>query len=290
MGQASAGYAARGYYLPGNGESVTQVIPRKRPDGAQERLPNRYDWDHTADLLEVLLRGAEAWFRRTILPHLERQHSRTLWRLTHRTLKAPGAPRTAAGAVPPGGERAYPAGKRLPPKAAAESVTHAPIDGDSKKAFCWGAITHCGCQRSADECDHSHRPFKGSLAQQHWTVQAQLIRQGGLKNERAIPPGEVDGRIKQLRDAARAEAAAKVAEGAARGAARRASGEAPRDVGAGDSGPLRVHWAPPEELTTFAPTAAELELSEALKGPSAPWTTDAHPVEAGTPRAEFDAQ
>ena len=51
-----------------------------------------------------------------------------------------------------------------------------------------------------------------------------------------------------------------------------------------------MHWAPPEELTTFAPTAAEQELSEALKGPSASWTTDAHPVEAQTPRAEFDAQ
>ena len=154
----------------------------------------------------------QAWFRKTILPHLERQHSRTLWRLTHRTLRAPGANRVAAGTE----ERAYPAGKRLPPKEAAESVTHAPIDVDSKKAFCWGAISHCGCPRRADECDHSHRPFKGSLSQQHWTVQAQLIRRGGLKNERAIPPGEIDGRIKQLREANREEAAKKVQEGIAR--------------------------------------------------------------------------
>ena len=119
----------------------------------------------------------DAWFRKTILPHLERQHSRTLWRLTHKTLKGPGDQRGAGGG--PNGPRAYPAGKRLAPKEGTESVAHAPLDEVTKKPYCWGAATHCGCQRTAEECEHSHRPFKGSMQQLRWTAQAQLIRRGG---------------------------------------------------------------------------------------------------------------
>ncbi|CAK0902505.1 unnamed protein product, partial [Prorocentrum cordatum] len=195
----------------------------------------------------------DAWFRKTILPHLERQHSRTLWRLTHKALKAPGDAR-GAGAEP-GAEgsprRAYPAGKRLPPREAAESVTHAPIDEVAKKPYCWGAATHCGCQRTAAECGHSHRPFKGALQQQHWTVQAQLIRRGGLKGDKPIPPTEVDGRIKQLREAAHEEAAQK-------------------------------------ELVSFAPTAAENELTETLRGPDYDWERDVDPPGPDTARVVED--
>ena len=45
-----------------------------------------------------------------------------------------------------------------------------------------------------------------------WRVAASLIRHGGLKSGKPIPPTEINGRVKQLRDQAKTEEEAKPVE------------------------------------------------------------------------------
>ena len=123
-----------------------------------------------------------------------------------------------------------------------------------------------GCSRNATECQRSHKPPKGKLADMHWTVQAQLIRRGGLKGGKRIEPSEVDGRISQLRAAAKAEEAAKKEDG------RKAGGE-PRI---------------PQEFQEVDLTAAEEDLACALRGADASWGCDQH--KGGVPATEVHAQ
>ena len=255
--------------------------------GARERIMNRYDWGHASDLLKVLLRGADEYARdggRGLHGFEAEWRNQLRWsgttsisveeplplssRPLHSSRPTSISPTRGALRSPfeqptslaPSVANHYPAGRRLPPKEAAESVAHAPLDDSTERMYCWGAITHCGCQHSAEECEHTHGPFKGTLARQHWTVQAQLIRCGGLKGESPIVPSEVDGRVKQLREAARTEAALKVKESIARGGD---GGTKPGSLNEyeNEEAPAkwsrRVHWAPPEELTTYVPPAVE---------------------------------
>jgi hypothetical protein len=81
------------------------------------------------------------------------------------------------------------------------------------------------------------------LGDLHWTVQAQILRRGGLKSGAAVPVKDVDDRINALRAAAKASDAA---AGDRRG---------------GSS------WSPPAELGDLDLTAAEHDLAELVKGP-----------------------
>lgn len=172
------------------------------------------------------------------------------------------------GRVPPkkGGDKpdkaaakAYPAGKRLRAKEASDSVKHAPKTKDGKP-ICWDAACHSGCQRSS--CNHSHTPINATKGL-HWTVLAQFIRRGGLKNGPAIQPSQVDGRIAQLRGQARQEQAEKVQDGAKQG------------------------WLPPEgyevpeEYADIQYTEMEDELRELTRGPDHAWLEDQDGGKAG---------
>ena len=68
-----------------------EAHPEEGDAGAQERLMNRYDWDHTSDLLKVLLRGSEEYARGggRELKDLDAE-----WRLQLRQLRGPEAPDT----------------------------------------------------------------------------------------------------------------------------------------------------------------------------------------------------
>ena len=97
------------------------------------RLPNVFD-----------LNDGDAWFRKSILPRIERRHQRTLWDLTWRA--KPGAPPPRAGEVDErhGGaaapaardrrpanagereRRGYPAGKMLGPAETGAANEHKP--------------------------------------------------------------------------------------------------------------------------------------------------------------------
>eukprot|EP00913_Durusdinium_trenchii_P006898 g6489.t1 len=145
--------------------------------------------------------------------------------------------------------KAYPAGKRLRPREAAESVKHGPRTKEGKP-ICWDGATHMGCSRGKD-CNHAHQPINTTKGL-HWTVLAQLIRRGGLKNGPMIQPAQVDGRIAQLRAQAKAEQDEKVKDGAGQ----------------------KQGWLPPEEYEDIQYTQLEDELRELTRGPDADWLKD----------------
>ena len=145
--------------------------------------------------------------------------------------------------------KAYPAGKRLRPREAAESVKHGPRTKEGKP-ICWDGATHMGCSRGKD-CNHAHQPINTTKGL-HWTVLAQLIRRGGLKNGPMIQPAQVDGRIAQLRAQAKAEQDEKVKDGAGQ----------------------KQGWLPPEEYEDIQYTQLEDELRKLTRGPDADWLKD----------------
>ena len=118
-----------------------------------------------------------------------------------------------------------------------------------------------GCTKSAKECGRSHNPMKGKFADLHWTVQAQLLRRGGIKSGPAIALGAIDDRISVLRAAAKAADAAAKDEGAKASGGRRGGST----------------WSPPAEFRDVALTAAEHELADLVKGPDPRWGCEAHP-------------
>ena len=166
-----------------------------------------------------------------------------------------GKGRGGKGDAPPKPTKAYPAGKRLRPKEASDSVRHGPKTKEGK-LICWDSACHSGCQR--ESCAHAHVPINGTRGL-HWTVVAQLIRRGGLKGGPVIQPSQVDGRIAQLRTQAKQEQGDKVAEGS------KQSG------GGGKQG-----WLPPEEYD-LQYTALEDDLRELTRGPDHSWLTEAGP-------------
>eukprot|EP00913_Durusdinium_trenchii_P035482 g33205.t1 len=138
-------------------------------------------------------------------------------------------------------KRAYPAGKRLRPKEAADSVKHAPRTKEGKP-ICWDGATHMGCSRGK-ECAHAHQPI---------TTTKGLIRRGGLRSGPLIHPNQVDGRVAQLRSQAKAEHDEKVKDGVNQ----------------------KQGWLPPEEYGEVQYTQLEEEIRELTRGPDAEWLLD----------------
>ena len=151
-------------------------------------------------------------------------------------------------------KKAYPAGKRLRPKEASDSVKHAPRTKDGKP-ICWDSASHMGCSRGKD-CSHAHQPITTTKGI-HWTVLAQLIRRGGLRNGPIIHPNQVDGRIAQLRTQAKAETDEKISEGSSQ----------------------KQGWLPPSEYEDVQYTQLEEELRELTRGPDYGWLRDYHAEE-----------
>eukprot|EP00974_Lingulodinium_polyedra_P118928 11169213-Lingulodinium_polyedra.AAC.1 len=89
----------------------------------------------------------------------------------------------------------------------------------------------------------------------HWCVQAQLLRRGGLKSGPRVEPHLVDGRVAQLRAAAKAEEETK------RAPQRRAAGQ----------------WRPPAEFSQADLTEAEQDLAALVAGPDPAWGREARP-------------
>ena len=125
-----------------------------------------------------------------------------------------GGPRVKGRAGEERPAAVYPAGKLLAPHESKLANEHKPLDREGRP-LCWGALTHLGCTRNAKECGRSHVPLQGKFADLHWTVQAQFLRRVGLRTGKAVPPSDIDGRIAQLRSAAKAAAEAAQAEGRA---------------------------------------------------------------------------
>ena len=127
----------------------------------------------------------------------------------HPKAKAKASPQKA-----PGGQRQYPAGRRLGNWETTHSIKAAPKDKAGKR-LCWDFSCWSGCPHKAQDCPNSHEQIV-STAGLPWEVVAQLMRRGGLKTSKAIPPGEVDTRVDALRSQARSEKEASKAEGGVR--------------------------------------------------------------------------
>eukprot|EP00971_Amphidinium_carterae_P161034 3193088-Amphidinium_carterae.1 len=94
----------------------------------------------------------------------------------------------------------------------------------------------------------------------HWCVQSQLLRRGGLRSGKPVPVKEIDGRIQQLRAAAKAEEASKKGDNPNKGD-RKAGGSS---MGTWEDG----HQA--------ALTRAEDELRRLLWEDGSDWLRDQH--------------
>ena len=130
------------------------------------------------------------------------------------------------------------------------ALKKAPLDVAGQKRLCWDFSTHRGCHFGPADCIQSHEPIT-STGKLDWTTQAELIRRGGLRNGKKVPPTEVDARVAQLRQSHRAEEQKKREEG----------GKATRG-----SGPEM-----PEEYVWFETEEREGKLSDLRKGPDATW-------------------
>ena len=191
--------------------------------GSGFRFPKTFDLGHP-----------EGYFQQVCVPRQARALKGIIYGQLHHKRQAPKVGEVGGGDLHQGGgdganeddklgkqkernakkkkdeKKAYPAGKRLRPKEAAESVKHAPKTREGKP-ICWDSASHMGCSRGKD-CAHAHSPITTTKGL-HWTVLAQLIRRGGIRSGPVIQPSQVDGRVAQLRTQAKSEHDEKIQEG-----------------------------------------------------------------------------
>eukprot|EP00971_Amphidinium_carterae_P151679 3006515-Amphidinium_carterae.2 len=264
------------------------------------------------------LENPEGYYQRIVEQRLQEKAQRALWDAAHSRGTAKrgfgwkqdssnqatgsdqkaGAPNAAdakgstpaakKAAQPPGAEvrNLYPAGK---PLAAAEVVTSrelAPTDTKGR-IKCWDVASHKGCSRTAAECFRSHlEPIKQADSL-HWTVQAQLLRRGGLRHHPRVEPQDVDAKVQALRNAHRQDEGAKKAEGVERAknaAQRKCAGS---DCAISDSTQERAGETKPcRPITELQPIVEDLGAPGMSETP--PWVAPSEFKEAELTQAEED--
>jgi len=120
-----------------------------------------------------------------------------------KTPKRPKAPVDAGAKA--GAATTYPAGARLSSTEASTSTKQSPKHDN--KLMCWDHSCHSGCKHGA-ECRSSHKQI-ASMSGLHWTVQAQLVKRGGLASQSLIPIDQIDSRVSAMRKQAQADLASK---------------------------------------------------------------------------------
>eukprot|EP00971_Amphidinium_carterae_P012893 254107-Amphidinium_carterae.1 len=113
----------------------------------------------------------------------------------------------------------------------------------------------------------------------HWTVQAQILRRGGLKHQPRVEPQDVDSKVQALRDAHKSDEKTKRAEGMerAKSTGLRAGGEwssshSIREEHAGEvSEAAAATWVVPQEYLDAEWTSAEDDLRRWCQGPTSDW-------------------
>ena len=161
-----------------------------------------------------LLEDPAEYFQTDILARRHRSLTRACWSaaLKKGNLNTPtkvggetAPPLEDAGLRPPraggGGGTTPPSGRinlygTCTPREQGRSLDHKPmVDG---KALCWDFATHRGCLRG-DGCLHLHRTIKP--ASTDWSVQLQLLRRGGVKEQKKLGEKEALAAIQRLRSA-----------------------------------------------------------------------------------------
>jgi len=193
--------------------AAAALIPKADGSRPALRLPTVWDYED----LQGYLAGV-------ILHRLHERAMRVWWDHTHRaglaktkkqgeettnpaeqpsTAGDAGDSRAGGGSAGPraagNSTKGYPAGTPFSQAEVGLSRQHAPLDARGKMK-CWGASSHKGCRMTASQCSRSHEAIRPKRS--HWTVQAQLLRRGGVRTGPIIPPGQVDGKVDALRRAA----------------------------------------------------------------------------------------
>ena len=170
------------------------------------------------------------------------------------TAPAPVKPPSVGTDAPPPGNRPF-IGPVLSPEERARAMSHAPKTHDGARSLCWDAGTHRGCPQQ--DCRNAH----GSLGRMHLldsAVQMEVLRRGGLKDEKKLEAPQAARRIEELRKGILKKAASD----------RAPPRKAGRDGDGARSGP--------------APTAALGAIPAGTEGLSSGSTAKPSPVPAGS--------
>ena len=125
-------------------------------------------------------------------------------------------------------------------------MAHAPKTHDGSRVLCWDAGTHRGCPNQ--ECRNAH----GTLGKLHLldpAVQMEIVRRGGLKEEKKLEAPQAAQRIDTLRKGILKKAASD------RNPPRKAGGDPPGQTAAGSTA------AAPTSSPKVAPTPVIEEVS-----------------------------
>ena len=281
------------------------LVARSDGSGPALRLPTVWDYE-----------DPQGYFASVILQRLHERAMRVWWDHTHKAgLARPtrkqgeetsksgdgptssSAPATAkagesANTPTPGTQlKGYPAGKVLSQAEVGLSRQHAPLDAQGKMK-CWDASSHMGCKMTASQCSRSHEILRTKGI--HWTVQAQLLRRGGVRTGPVVPPNQVDAKVAALRQAANRESAShrqpqKAGEDSSKAgpesvakpsssAPSTQAGATPEQTSsnAAHVGASAPTWSPPAEYLSFDCTPMEETLRQWLLGPDPTWRQDHH--------------
>ncbi|CAE8697726.1 unnamed protein product [Polarella glacialis] len=191
------------------------------------------------------------------------------------------------------------------PKEHGRSLDQRPKDS-AGKYLCWDAASHAGCPR-AKECTHARKPIGYKTVD--WSVQLQLLRRGGVKEDKRLTEAEALAQMASIRQIQEAKAAENVQDGKNIKAKTQKAGKLTEESDETVSGPAEVRFAPgsqelfeaettstvhieevfdskvgeaptscqpPLELTSFDPTDLESSLQRLLQGPDCSWYTNVH--------------
>ena len=164
------------------------------------------------------IKSTRRYWKRTVAPLLEAEYKGFGLRVaTHRYINPYDIKQTRTGAeitddavedvsmpseTPSSNPRLYPAGKRLSRGEETKERLHSPQD-ERGKNICWDFNSNGGCFRGVT-CMNSHARMKPGPSR--WCLQAELIRRGGNRRSgKHIPPHEIDGMVRQLREQSKRE-------------------------------------------------------------------------------------
>ena len=119
------------------------------------------------------LESATGYFQTVVVPLMDRKLTRLLSQQLH-SVEQKKPPRKTGGPKKGeeeetaaedklGGDKAYPAGRRISGAEATTSLQQAPRDPETKTVLCWDYSTHAGCQRGS-ECGTSTNPYLASAS------------------------------------------------------------------------------------------------------------------------------
>eukprot|EP00435_Cladocopium_sp_Y103_P035201 s1779_g9.t1 len=274
-------------------ERIRFFVTAPGPDGEPWlRLPRTFFLEDTLE-----------YFQTDIIPRHNRLLSRAYWQVALK--RAPGGNLHGgkAGEDPeasesrPGSKAGKAAESQLkgllgPPltnKEAARALDHRPKEKKGAKYLCWDHLCHRGCSKPS-ACPHSHGTVP-KWEQLDWSVQLQLLRRGGLRNQPKLSENQVVEQMECIRKAQQAKTQEMVNEGKKTkkvgGDTTQSEPNTDSKVGECLSNSRSEQDPPPEEFTNIHPTDQEADMAALLEGPD---HTFFHDHDQGKPTREMSTE